>query len=515
MKPYLNRTISQARRWVDAIASGPQVLAFLPAVVLAGYWIGGEGLLLATALGFPVLLTIMSGIRFRQCASIPIGTCDNRNTAQVEFEYKISQAIEGAKKKSWRTACFIVELDDFDAIEERYGRSTAETVMRESIKRLQQVLRSHDQLVVLGDKQIGVSIAPVARLDLDLALQMAIRLQQAVEEPLAHGSSTIYVSVSIGLAMDTNFKNGSGKDLAEAAQRAYLVARHNSPSAIRAYSPDMRDIKAPGPSTTSEIEQALENGEIQPWFQPQISTDTGHVTGFEALARWVHPQRGPITPVGFLPVIQQEGKMERLGEVMLSGALNALKNWDQLGLDVPHVGVNFSPDELRNPKLREKIEWELDRFDLTPDRLAVEILETVVATSPDDAVTRNISRLSGLGCFIDLDDFGTGHASISSIRRFAIQRLKIDRSFVMKVDQDAEQQRMVSAILLMAERLELDTLAEGVETAGEHAMLAQLGCRHVQGFGIGRPMPFQTTKEWIKDHNSRVSTPPVFGRNVG
>ena len=158
-------------------------------------------------------------------------------------------------------------------------------------------------------------------------------------------------------------------------------------------------------------------------------------------------------------------------------------------MQVPTVSVNFSAAELRNPKLAEKLKWELDRFGLAPDRLTVEILETVVAETDNDVIVRNVAALAALGCGIDLDDFGTGHASITNIRRFALRRLKIDRSFVTRVDEDREQQKLVSAILSMAERLGLDTLAEGVETPGEHAMLSQLGCGHVQGFGIGRPMP--------------------------
>lgn len=204
-----------------------------------------------------------------------------------------------------------------------------------------------------------------------------------------------------------------------------------------------------------------------------------------------------------------------LGQIVLRDAFTAMKAWRDMGFDIPHVGVNFSAEELRDPKLLERIQWELDRYGLTPGHLAVEILESVVASSPEDTVTRNIRGLGDLGCYIDLDDFGTGHASISSIRRFAVQRLKIDRSFVMKVDCDVEQQRMVNAILLMAEQLGLEALAEGVETAGEHAMLAQLGCGHVQGFGVGRPMPFEDTGEWIAAHLAKLDPPPEIGRKTG
>ena len=213
--------------------------------------------------------------------------------------------------------------------------------------------------------------------------------------------------------------------------------------------------------------------------------------------------------------MEETGQLERLGEIMIYRALTALRAWDAAGLDIPRVGVNFAAEELHNPKLIDKIKWELDRFDLPASRLSVEVLETVVATLPDDTVSRNINGLAKLGCGIDLDDFGTGHASISSIKRFAVGRLKIDRSFVMKVDRDPEQRRMLNAILTMAERLGLDTLAEGVETVGEHAMLAQLGCGHVQGFGIARPMPFDQTLAWIATYNAKLRNAPTIGRSAG
>ena len=137
-----------------------------------------------------------------------------------------------------------------------------------------------------------------------------------------------------------------------------------------------------------------------------------------------------------------------------------------------------------------------------------------IVWSVQGLIVRNIAALARLGCGIDLDDFGTGHAGITNIRRFSVRRLKIDRSFVTHVDEDREQQKIVSAILSLAERLGLETLAEGVETPGEHAMLAQLGCGHVQGFGIGRPMPFEQTVDWITSHRARHPAPPKIGHRA-
>jgi EAL domain-containing protein (putative c-di-GMP-specific phosphodiesterase class I) len=196
-------------------------------------------------------------------------------------------------------------------------------------------------------------------------------------------------------------------------------------------------------------------------------------------------------------------------------SLTALRGWEAAGQMVPTVAINFGMDELRSPRLAARLKWELDRFELDPARLTVEVMETVVASAEEDVMMRNLAELREMGCGIDLDDFGTGHASITAIRRFGVQRIKIDRSFVTCVDSDREQQRVVAAILSMAETLGLDTLAEGVETPGEHAMLAQLGCRHVQGFGIARPMPADEVEDWLKTHAARRIEPLRLGKRIG
>lgn len=513
MRAALKNLLDHTHHPLTQRFAGPQAVALLPAAILAAFWLDGEALLIVAAIFLPLCL-ISPGVipdTGTVTAAGPVVAPTGMNALNHALDVRLKQA----RARMLKSACIIVAIDDHDAIVSRFGHAAAQKVADHTLERLQAAVRSRDKVLRMGDGCIAIAIAPVRQLDLDVGLQLAARLQSHVEEPVPLDATTIYVSASVGFCTSAQLPGRSGKALADAAWLTLREARRHAPSAIRSYAPDMR---APGCAPiirNDEASRALENGQFQPWFQPQVSTDTGRVTGFEALARWVHPERGVLFPAEFLPLLEQGTRLERLGEVMLYHSLNALTSWGMQGLDVPHVGVNFSPAELRNPRLLQKVEWELDRFDLTPDRLVVEILETVVATSPDDTISRNINGLSDLGCLIDLDDFGTGHASISSIRRFAIQRLKIDRSFVMKVDQDPEQQRMVSAILLMAERLELDTLAEGVETAGEHSILSQLGCGHVQGFGLARPMPFEKTGGWASTHAAKLDVPPLIGQKSG
>ena len=486
----------------------PQVLTFLPALLLGGYWFGGEGVILLAALLFPVL-ALMGGLfegDHLRCRRD--GTTDL--LLRNDFLDLLAEALPRAEARNWSTACFVIEIDDWGEISKRIGTTASETILRRTGERIESAMRGADFCGRLEGPRYVVGLDPVRRVDLNTAIGVAERLQSVTGEAIAVDQTSVHVSVSIGFCLNSRAPKRTADGLMEAAETAAEEARSNGPSAVRAYSGEMQAAIAARHELTDDLLAAFSEGQIRPYFQPQISTDTGRITGFEALARWLHPERGLIPPGDFLPTVEEAGLMERLGEVMFYHSCSALRAWDRANVDVPTVGINFSAVELRNPKLADKVKWEIDRFDLPPERITIEVLESVVAETDDDTICRNIAALATMGCPIDLDDFGTGHASISSIRRFAVSRLKIDRSFVMRVHEDREQQKLVSAILLMAEQLDLDTLAEGVESIGEHAMLSQLGCGHIQGFGLARPMPFEDTLSWIEKHNAKIVESPML-----
>lgn len=483
----------------------PACLAFLPAICLGMFWFGGEMALMVCAVFFPLLM--MASGAHNSSDDTALSRSAVLGLMQRDgFSALVQNVFRQARERGQQSAIFQIEIDEHKELLERYGRDATDKVVDVTADRIASVLRHNDAVAQTGDFHFSACLSPVQQLDLELCIQLAGRIQSAVEEPVALDGTTLYVTSCIGFCKQTAALNGT--DWRDAAEHALREAQNNGPNAIRAFSDEMRRKTRNRAELREEVIAGLERGQIQPWFQPQISTDTGLVTGFEALARWNHPNRGMVPPAAFLPAIEQAGKLERLAEVMMYHAFTALKAWDCAGIHVPHIGVNFAGPELSNPRLVEKIKWELDRFELAPERLAVEVLETVVADTSDDTIARNINGLSQLGCRIDLDDFGTGHASIASIRRFSVSRIKIDRSFVMKSDRDPDQQQMISAILTMAERLEVETFAEGVESVGEHALLAQLGCDHVQGFGIGKPMPFDQTLDWITRHNAKLQAAP-------
>ncbi len=513
--PYRESTAQRLRRKVREVLVGPQLAAFLPALFLGAFWFGGEGLLLFLAIVFPALLAL-AGVATRPSAADrwPADAITGLPLREALLTHLGNGLAHAAKGVDYQQVCMVLEVDDALRLRERHGHAAGDHLMHEVGLRLREMLRPEDLVVSLGYGKYGLALRGGQRMDLEAMIQISARLQGVVSEPISVDEARILVTACVGFVLPNRAPQQSADAFLLAAENALEAAQKSGPGSVRAYTPSMHRSPALTGFAGKEVLKALEEGQITAWFQPQISTDTGKLTGFEALARWEHPEKGQIAPAAFLPAMAAAGLFERLGEVMLFKSLSALRDWDRAGLDVPNISVNLSADELRNPKLYDKIRWELDRFDLAPERLTLEILENVVADAADDIATRNIAALSALGCQIDLDDFGTGHASITNIRRFDVHRIKIDRSFITHVDTDRDQQNMVAAILTMAERLGVETVGEGVETPGEHAMLAQLGCDHVQGYSIGKPMPFEATLGWIESHNQNLPQAPSLKKRA-
>lgn len=491
------------------------LLALGPGLAAGGYFFGAEGAMVMAALGVP--LAALSILRAHRPGKIAgPDSAMGRATPREVIAAALAPAMRGASPGRDTALCLAVCLDDPHVLLSQHGRAGHDRVMAAFEDRIAGAVRNGDVIRQLDGARFAVSVSAQLRIDLEAAIQIAARMQKRLAEPISIDGTTVHVSASIGFCLPSRAPGQTGAALLAAAEMAMSEAWANGPGAIRAFTADIRQRVEQRDTMGAEIEAAFDNGEIVAFFQPQLSTDTGAVTGFEALARWLHPVRGILPPADFLPVVEAAGLGARLSETVLNQSLAALRTWDRAGYPIETVAVNFSTQDLRDPNLVARLKWDLDRFELQPHRLTVEVLESVVADMDDDVIVRNLTALAALGCGIDLDDFGTGHASIAAIRRFSVSRIKIDRSFVSGVDTDPEQQRIVAAILSMADRLGLRTLAEGIESLAEHALLAQLGCSHVQGFAVARPMPVQATQDWLARHQAKLTrTPGLAGRHAG
>ena len=483
----------------------PNVLLFLPAFILGALWLGGPSGVIAAAL---VLSGLVAWVQRTTSLSDSLPVCDQVGAA-------LDRALRDGAPTGASTGCIVLQFDDSLRLCDRLGRARQSEILAASISRLRGAMRPGDRLYALEDGSLAVALGPTLRLDLEAMLRIAGRMQLVVQQPMQLQGGAVQLTCSVGFCPARSVPGAGGRAILDAAQIAADEAMRHRPAALRAFTPDLAQVRQARDALRARFAAAVEAGEIRAYFQPQVSTDSGEVTGVEALARWHHPDRGLLGPGDFLPAIDGTELMDQLGEVMLDQGLALLAATDALGVRIPAVSVNLTARDLGDGQLPDRMRWALDRHGLTPSRLTVEVLESVVAQSGDDSIAHVIARLADLGCGIDLDDFGTGNASITTIRRFNLTRLKIDRSFVRNVDTDRDQQKFVTAVLALAEQLGLDTLAEGVETQGEHAMLAQLGCGHVQGFVLARPMPADDLALWLRQHRERLDRALRIGVGMG
>lgn len=479
-------------RWMD---QPRHLVATLPVAGLLAYWAGGEIALSGLAAGLPLALLALGRSSKR---GMPLSVCD-------QVIGQLDETLAQITAKGGATGCFVIQFDDPADLCDRLGRTRQSELLAATIARLRGALRPGDLLYTLEDGSLVVALGQTPRLDLEIMVRIAGRLHLVVQQPTTLMTGPVQVTCSIGFCHSQQLPRPTGRALLDAAQIAGDEAARHRPGAIRGYSNELARARADRDALRAGFADAVQRGEVRAWFQPQVSTDSGEVTGIEALVRWHHPDRGLLAPGAFLPALEGSDLMELLGQTMLAQSLSAMVELDHRGLRVPTVAVNVSAGELQDPQLPERLRWTLDRFQLAPSRLTVEVLESVVAGDGDEVIASNIGQIAAMGCGVDLDDFGTGNASITAIRRFASNRLKIDRSFVRDVDQNRDQQKLVTAILSLAERLGLETLAEGVETTAEHALLAQLGCGHVQGFVVARPMPIEELAAWLTAHRRKLA----------
>ena len=336
------------------------------------------------------------------------------------------------------------------------------------------------------------------------ALGVAERIQKLLNRPLAVDDHEINNDCSIGIA--TGECKTPAEKLLVKAEKALIEAKRQPGQSVSVYTDEMDARILRRRETLRGLKFALRHSEIGPFFQPQVDTRTGDLVGFECLARWNHPELGAIPPWQFLPVAQSAGLMNDITQAMVRKSLRQLSIWRESGLVVPRVSLNLDASDLGREGFADELMLELDRQGLGPTDVCLELLETAMIEDGENPVSRTLNRLGQMGFPIELDDFGTGHAAIASLRLIALNGIKIDRSFVTKLHERPGQVKLIRAMLRLAHAMQIRTIAEGVETPNERALLLELGCDTIQGFGIGKPMSAEDATRWLETFT------PAIGR---
>lgn len=413
-----------------------------------------------------------------------------------------------AKRHGHQVGLLQIDLIGFRTLNDTRGHAVGDLVLQRIAGLMLVESRKGDFVARIGSNEFAV-ICSFAE-DITELQALSERLCELVAEPFEINGVTCDLKCAAAITLsDTGevdpLRLQRDVDIALAAAKQ----RGNGCSIV--FSPDMREAFEEKEALREDLKRGLDAKEIEPFFQPQINVRTGELDGFEALARWRHPSRGILSPFHFLDAAAEFGLGERVDELIMERAFSALADWRRRGLVVPRIGVNITAVELRDPFMAERIKWAAERHELEPSDVCIEILEGVLVEEEDDAVAKNIASLSRIGFHIDLDDFGTGHASIATLQRFSIDRIKIDRSFVTNIDSDAEQQKVSGAMIGLAHSLDVTALGEGVETAEEYAQLARMGCEFLQGYWIGKPMSEEAATEWIRAYVAKEPVAAVAG----
>lgn len=408
----------------------------------------------------------------------------------------------GSRGRLQQVAVLHVDLDRFKHVNDTMGHDAGDQLLCAVAKAMRESVWANDLIARVGGDEFVIVLARIqSRAD---AATVARRVIEAISLPVTLEAGTAQIGASIGIAF-----GGAECDDAERLLLNADVALYAAKAAGRGrfcfYSPGTRREFARRENLVGALREGMKRGEIEVMFQPQVNGIDGALVGIEALARWRHPERGLLAPAEFLDIAFENGLGDQLSEAVLSQAAYALREWRDVGLPAPRVNVNLSGRQLRDPGVVELMRIVVSEYGLRPDDFAIEIVESVLFGDSVDPALANIAALQALGFSIELDDFGTGHASISNLKRFKVDRIKLDRGFVARIDVEAEQEMIVKALIDLSDNLGIGCLAEGVETEAERSKLIALGCALFQGQLIAAPMGFAAATDWLRRHGQDVA----------
>lgn len=398
---------------------------------------------------------------------------------------RMEQALKYARQKQTGLAIMFLDLDRFKNLNDTLGHLTGDYLLRAIAERLSLILNERDTLARLGGDDFVVLLMDIP--GAQQAGAAAELLLKALQEPFVLDEKKMYVGASIGIALYPD--NGNEFDLLmKNAESAMYFAKDQGRNNYQFFTENIREATANRFTIESELRGAIRSSELCLHYQPQFSLSDGRITGLEALVRWVHPQHGVMPPDKFIPVAEESGLIVPLGEWVLRQAARDSVKMRNAGYVLSRLAINLSAQQLFHQDTLDMLQELVGRRDLGTDSFEIEITESGIMQNPELAVTNlNVIREMGIG--IAIDDFGTGYSSLAYLKRFPINILKIDRSFIHDITLDRDDTTIVKTILAMAQALNLRVIAEGVETEEQSNFLAEMGCVEGQGYLFARPMP--------------------------
>ncbi|PQP02336.1 GGDEF domain-containing protein [Massilia phosphatilytica] len=411
----------------------------------------------------------------------PLTSLPNRR----RLAHSLEDAIDAAARADGRAAVMFIDLDRFKNVNDMLGHGVGDQLLVQAAKRLSACARAGDVVARLGGDEFAVVLPALD--DDGVAAAVAARVIEALAQPFFLEGQQLFVSASVGIA--TYPENGRDADtLLKNADTAMYGAKNGGRNNYQFYLAEMHENATQRLQTETQLRQALEHGEFMLHYQPKLDLATGTISGFEALLRWNHPQRGLVPPLEFIAILEETGLILPVGEWVIGEVCRQLKSWQAQGMTVQPVAINLSARQLQQADLAGAVERIVARAGVDPALLEFELTESMLMANPEAAV-EILTRIKALGMRLSVDDFGTGYSSLAYLKRFPLDALKIDRTFVRDLPDDPDDAAITKAVIRLAHSLSLKVVAEGVENVAQLRELEEYGCDQIQGYHVSRPLP--------------------------
>jgi diguanylate cyclase (GGDEF)-like protein/PAS domain S-box-containing protein len=417
------------------------------------------------------------------------------------FYDRLGHAIALARRNQWIVGVMFIDVDRFKYVNDTLGHAVGDRLLQKVSERLIKAVRSEDTIGRLGGDEFAVVLSNLGAVQ--DAEAVAHKIIQSIDDPFQLDGGEVYVTASIGITLYPS--DGLDQDtLLKNADLAMYRAKEEGRNTYARYFPDMNRQNAGRLDMQAMLRRALERKEFVVYYQPRVDVQTNHIVGAEALIRWNSPELGFVSPEEFIPIAEETGLIVPIGEWVLRTACAQNAAWQAAGYVPLLMSVNFSARQFREKNLAETIVRVLDETGLEAHYLDLEITESLSMTHANSTLAL-LQKLHRLGVGFSIDDFGTGYSSLAYLKRFPVQSLKIDKSFVRDLISDADDAAIVSAIVAMAKSLKLKVIAEGVETKGQLDYLSTLYCNEYQGYYFSRPVPAATLVKYLEQQGTAVA----------